>query len=192
MSRPAVLVLALALAGCPPPRPPDLPQGQFWSLVKVTAGDASFAFKCIHAQEASAIRIRCFTPVEVPLFDIDIQGHAVSVQAASEAVTAGIPFDIRRIGTDVWRVHAALTDEDLARYDDLNEPDLPEDRIEVEADGQGRPLEKTFLDGEVTVATASFLEYEGLHAGRILFESMDPAYTIEIVQGDVTQDPHHD
>ncbi len=192
MRRAALLLLVLALAGCPPPRPPDLPQAQFWSLVKVTAEGSSFAFKCLHAQEPSSIHIRCFTPVEIPLFDIDIEGNAVEVQAASEAVTARIPFDVRRIGTDVWRVHVALTDEDLASYDALNDPDLPEDRIEVAADGQGRPLEKTFLAGAETIASAAFLDYEDLHAGRILFESMAPAYSIEIVQGEVARDPHHD
>ncbi|MBW2260924.1 MAG: hypothetical protein JRG91_03045 [Deltaproteobacteria bacterium] len=190
MRRLAALVLALALAGCPPRRPPDLPRTQFWSLVKVTTEGSSFAFKCLHAQEPQAIRIRCFTPVEIPLFDIDIEGNAVSVQAASEAVTARIPFDISRIGTDVWRVHVALTDGDLAGYDALNDPDLPEDHIEVVKDAEGRPLEKTFFAGEETAASASFLDYDGVHAGRILFESVDPAYALEIVQGEIAEDPH--
>jgi hypothetical protein len=189
MRRPAVLVLAALLAGCPPPRPPDLPQTQFWSLVKVTTASSSFAFKCLHAQESTTIRIRCFSPVEIPLFDIDIEGNAVSVQAASEAAASKIPFDIRRIGADVWRVHAALTDEDLADYDALNDPDLPENRIEVESDADGTPVTKTFSSGGETTATVSFHDREDGHAGRILFESIDPPYSLEIVQGEAAQDP---
>jgi len=188
MRRLPALALAVLLAGCPPPRPPDLPPTQFWSLVKITTQDSSFAFKCLHAQESTTIRIRCFSPVEIPLFDIDIEGNAVSVQAASGAVEDRIPFDIRRIGADVWRVHAAMTDADLSEYDTLNDPDLPEDRIEVETDGEGLPLSKTFLAGNETTASVTFLDREAGHAGRILLESMDPAYSIEIVQGDVDGD----
>lgn len=185
MRRLPVLLLAVLLAGCPPPRPPDLPSTQYWSLVKITTQDSSFAFKCLHAQEAATIRIRCFSPVEMPLFDIDVEGNAVTVQAASEAVTDRIPFDIRRIGADVWRVHVAMTDADLSEYDALNDPDLPEDRIEIETDAQGLPLSKTFIAGDETTASVTFLDREAGHAGRILLESVDPVYAIEIVQGDV-------
>ena len=186
------MVLVLALAGCPPPRPPDVPPSGFWSLVKITTDDSSFAFKCIHEQGGSTIRIRCFTPVEVPLFDIDIQGNAVSVQAASGAVAERIPFDIRLVGADVWRVHVAMTDDDLADYDAQNDPDLPEDRIEVDRDGEGRPVMKTFRAGEKTTAVVSFHDLEGEHAGSILLTSVDPDYTIEILQGSPTGDPHQD
>jgi hypothetical protein len=189
MRRLPVLVLTVLLAGCPPPRPPDLPATQFWSLVKITTQDSSFAFKCLHAQETATIRIRCFSPVEIPLFDIDVEGNAVTVQAASEAVTDRIPFDIRRIGADVWRVHAAMTDADLSGYDALNDPDLPEDRVEIEMDAQGLPLTKTFLAGEQITATVTFLDRDAGHAGRILLESVDPAYSIEIVQGTPTGEP---
>jgi hypothetical protein len=183
MRRLPIPILVLALAGCPPPRPPDEPVAQFWSLVKVTKGDQSYAFKCLQAQEPGSIRVKCFSPVEIPLFDIAIEGHAVVTEAASEVVASKIPFGIDRIGTDVWRAHAATTKEDILSYNLANDPDLPEDDVVVERDAEGRPTSKTFLAGGEPVVQVSFTQYAGGRAGRIVLESLDPVYTLEVVQG---------
>lgn len=179
-----VAAVAACAAACPPARPPALPGLQFWSLVKVTTDASSFAFKCLHAREGGSVRIECFSPVEVPLFGISMDGNAVVTEPASQAVASQIPFDLNRIGADVWRVHAALSGADVSSFNELSDPDLPEDGVVVERDGEGRIVEKTFLAGKEIVATAVFSEHDGPHAGRIVFESVDPPYTIEIVQGE--------
>jgi len=178
----AIAALALA-ASCSPRKPPASPHCVFWSLVKVTSAGTSHAFKCLHEQTGESLRIECFTPVEIPLFDIEIEGDLVTTRPASDAVAASIPFDIRRIGVDVWRVHVAASAADIASFNALSDPDVPEDAVVVEMDPSGMPARKTFLDGADPVAEAVFFDYARGRAGRIVFESFDPPYTIEIIQG---------
>jgi hypothetical protein len=183
-ARAALCVAALLVCGCPHARPPGTVSLHFWSLVKVTTAESSFAFKCLHEQDGGSIHVRCFTPVEIPLFDVLIDGNAVSAVASSQAVEDRIPFDVVRIGVDIWRVQVARDDSDLAGFRELNDADLPEDRVLVEEDGDGNVVHKSFLKGDVLVAEAIFLEIEDGRAGRIAFRSVAPSYGIEIVQGD--------
>ena len=159
---------------------------QFWSLVKITSGESEYAFKCLHQQDDLKIRVACFSPVEMPLFTVSIDGNSVSTEASSDVVLEKIPFDLALIGRDVWRAHVAMEDADLADFDIQNDPDLVEKKVIVTLDDQGRPLEKTFFVGDETVVEMDFLEYPktGEPAGRIEIESLVPSYLIEIVQGD--------
>lgn len=185
-TRHLLMAAALVVWGCPPRTPPRQADDiQFWSLVKVTAPESTFAFKCLHQQSGSSLKVACFSPVEMPLFTVDIQENRVVTEASSPVVEEKIPFHLSRIGRDVWRAHVAFSDDDLASYSEQNDPDLPEDHISVQLDDQGRPLSKTFLAGDETVATVRFEDYvgEAAVAGRVELENVDPAYVIEIVQG---------
>ena len=183
MRRAVLLIVPLALTACPHPVDPSAIQ--FWSLVEITTDEEAFAFKCLHRAEDGSRTVACFTPVEIPLFTVEMDGHAVETTVASDVVADRMPFDPGLIGRDVWRAHVASADADLAAYNEASDPDVPEDRIEIDLGEDGHPVEKRFFAGETLTARVRFLEREAGHAGRIVLESFDPPYTIEIVQGDV-------
>ena len=184
----AAASLAVALcataAGCPRHPAGKTAAGiQFWSLVKIEAGGDSFAMKCLHEAWGHEIRIACFSPVEIPLFSVAIDGNEVVTEASSDAVASRIPFEIGRIGRDVWRVHVADDDGDISDFNALTDPDLPEDSVAVVRDGMGRAVSKKFAAGGRVLAEAHFEYDDGSdRASRIGFESFEPPYTIEIVQ----------
>ncbi len=181
-----IATIAFIAAGCPPRTSPSGPGTvQFWSLVKITSGGSSFAFKCLHQRTDAILEVACFSPVEIPLFTVSIEGNRVVTATSSLVVSEQIPFDVGLIGKDVWRAHVASSDADLAAYDELNEPDLPEDHMTVTSDDRMRPILKVFTAGDAPVVEIRFFDYPpgSSDAARIEIQSQDPAYDITIVQG---------
>jgi hypothetical protein len=182
----AAVAVALCLGGCPTGGPVnDAGEVRFWSLVKITSGESSFAFKCFHRQSGRELSVACFSPLEMPLFTVAVSGCEVTTTPSSPAVQERVPFDLSRIGRDVWRTHVAATDGDLESYRELNSTELPEDHVSVTVDARGRPVTKTFFAGDELVAEVGFLDYPGSGgvAGTVELTSHRPPYTIRIVQG---------
>jgi len=165
------------------------PRGLFSAqhAVKIAYLGKTHVIKGWFESKGKSFAVRAESDVGLPLFTVTWSGGKLAIEPSSPLAAGKLPFAIRAIAVDIWRIAVPLEDGDLVRYNAHNEPDLEDERVVLKAHGGGITI-KQFLKGEeVTAEAAYFLSRAAgpnpLHgADRIVFRNNTAGYDLTIVQ----------
>jgi len=124
-------------------------------LVKILYDKETFIIKGFFEGNPERFVIKAQNEVGVGLFSVSWDGKILEIEPAGKMVAGMVPFDIRNVAVDIWRIIAEWSTADINRYNKNNDPDVPEDGV-VTAREKESVIVKRIMKGEGTFATARY------------------------------------
>ncbi|MFH1437663.1 MAG: hypothetical protein ABIJ56_18295, partial [Pseudomonadota bacterium] len=190
----ALLLSSLALAACPctgKKQADSSPLEIFEAvhLVKITYQGEDYVIRGRFAGNTDNFVLKAENEIGVSIFTVTWDGFKLKISPAGSAVASQVPFDLRNIAVDIWRVVALWSKDDIRKYNRCNDPDLPEDALSAYMEKEFVTVKTLFRKKEKeTVAKARYYSsipptvHPFLRASAIRYENAAAGYTIVILQ----------
>jgi hypothetical protein len=156
-------------------------------LVKITYDKEIYVLKGFFEGSPEGFVLKAENEIGVGVFTVTWDGKLLSIKPAGKMVAAMVPFDLRNIAIDIWRIIAEWSKGDVKAFNRNNDPDLPEDGIVIAKEKDGVRVKK-IMKGDGAFAEARYYSTAGdeaqpfMSAGTIRFKNELIGYEITILQ----------
>jgi hypothetical protein len=124
-------------------------------LVKIVYDKETFVIKGFFEGSPERFVIKAQSEIGVSLFSVSWDGSALEIEPAGKMVAGMVPFDMRNVAVDIWRIIAEWTTADINRYNKNNDPDIPEDGVITTREKES-VIVKRIMKGEGSFASARY------------------------------------
>jgi hypothetical protein len=156
-------------------------------LVKINVQSEEFVVKGFFEGSARSYVIQAENEIGMSVFTVTWDGKKLAIRPAGKMVAGMIPFDLRNIAVDIWRITSEWKSADIRDYNKNNDPDLPEDTVVVEVENESVAVKK-LAKGDQPVAEIRYYPSGGAGAdsfrgaSTIRFKDEILDYEITILQ----------
>ena len=161
-------------------------------LVKITYMDEDYVIRGRFAGSTDCFVLKAESEIGMSLFTVTWDGFKLKISSSSSTVASQVPFDLRNIAVDIWRIVALWSKDDIRTYNRCNDPDLPENALSAYQEKEFVTVKTLFRKKEKeTVAKARYYSsipptvHPFLRASTIRYENVEAGYEIIILQSPV-------
>jgi hypothetical protein len=124
-------------------------------LVEIVYDKETFIIKGFFEGSPDRFVIKAQNETGVGLFSVSWDGKVLEIEPAGKMVAGMVPFEIRNVAVDIWRIIALWSKDDIKNYNRCNDPDIPEDGV-VTAREKASVIVKRIMKGKGTFAAARY------------------------------------
>lgn len=153
-------------------------------LVKIIHDGETFIMKGYFEGGPDEFVLKAENEIGVSIFTATWDGRSLSIKPAGKMIAGMIPFDLRNIAIDIWRIISEWSKSDIKKFNKHNDPDLPEDGLTIEKEKDGVVV-KRIMKGKGSFAHARYYG-EDETAGNPFLSAPTIRYVNELLGYEIT------